>query len=528
MRYREKLPTLRYAWSPKAAVLIIAVSLSMFTLGCSGHFVEARGREQVAQEIEPRPSLAPGQLAATNHPEHLSQNQHKPDGAKKEVNGHGKLEEDDHESQDEKLPPKLKFTLPMAIELCVANNFRVLAGSEKIRMAEGDLITSSLIPNPSLFSDCQLIPLRHVDITNQLGPPQWDTLVSFPIDWLLFGKRVADMQAARLGIEVTSAESANILRIQVAQTVDAFYEVLEDDAYFKLALKNLEELMDLEKLTQELAKNKKVGDMELDRIKLAVHEAVLERHDRELALEVAKARLRPFLGRTAADEDYEVVGTLTVNAVLPPPKLEEALALAEANRPDLLSARKAIDQANAVVNLERRKARPFVAIQPGWTYQDQAHQSDFRNGSMFDIGISTSLPLTDRNQGNIRKAQAAVQERQFMYQGDRADALADVEASIASYSDAVEHLTQFNTPETLKAANDLLKNMEAAYRAGDRKLIELLDAQKAYRDRIGHVIEFQSDYWRTLNKLNAAVGLKAYDPEKGPTQALDKEAEKKE
>jgi outer membrane protein, heavy metal efflux system len=440
----------------------------------------------------------------------------------------GEKEEGEHENKNESARPKQKITLPMAIEMCVNNNFRVLAGAQRIRMAEADFITSSLIPNPSLFADCQLIPLQQADINNQLGPPQWDTLVAFPIDWLLFGKRVAAMQAARLGIDVSSADSANVLRMQLAQTVDAFYEVLEDDAYFKRAEKNLEELTDLEKLTEELAKNKKVGDMELDRIKLAVHEALLERHDRELALDLAKAKLRPFLGRTAADADYDVEGVLTVTAVVPPPKLEEALALAEANRPDLVSGRKAIDHANAVVEHERRRAKPQVAIQPGWTYQDQRHIDGFRNGSMFDIGISTTLPLTDRNQGNIRKAQAQVQERQVTYQGDRADALADVEASVASYADAVEHLTRFNTLETLKAGHDVRKNMEAAYRAGDRRLIELLDAQKAYRDRLGHVVEFESFYWRTLNKLNAAVGLKAYDPEKGPTQPFGKEAEKKE
>jgi cobalt-zinc-cadmium efflux system outer membrane protein len=431
------------------------------------------------------------------------------------------------ENKDENPQPKQKIILPMAIEMCVNNNFRVLAGAERIRLAEADMITSSLIPNPSLFADCQLIPLRHTDINDQLGPPQWDALVSVPIDWLLFGKRLAAVQAARLGIEVSNADFADVLRIQVARTVDAFYEVLEDEAYFKLAEKNLEELKDLEKLTEELAKNKKVGALELDRIKLAVHEAVLERHDRELALDLAKARLRPFLGRTAADADYEVEGALTVTAVVPPPKLEEALALAEAHRPDLLSGRKAIDQANAVVELERRRAKPQVVVQPGWTYQDQAHQTAFRNGSLFDIGISTTLPLTDRNQGNIRKAQAQVMERQFTYQGDRADALAEVEASVASYDDAVEHLTRFNTPETLKAASELRKDMEAAYRTGDRKLIELLDAQKAYVDRLGHVIEFESFYWRSLNKLNAAVGLRAYDPEKGPTESLDKKTEKK-
>jgi cobalt-zinc-cadmium efflux system outer membrane protein len=491
-------------WLAKTALVIMAVSLSTLVVGCSAPLQRA-ANDSERTPTEPLPN-GRGSAVLESAPIQLAAYQ---------------------EKTAESPQPKLKISLPLAIEMCVNNNFRVLAGAERTRIAEADLITSSLIPNPSLFADCQLIPLQHTDIQNQLGPPEWDVLVNFPIDWLLFGKRLAAMRAARFGIEVTSADFANVLRLQLAQTVDAFYEVLEDDAYFKLAEKYLEELTEFEKLTQELAKNKKVGELELDRIKLAVHEALLERHDRELALDLAKAKFRPFLGRTAADPDYDVEGALTVTAVVPPPKLEEALALAEANRPDLLSGRKAIDQANAVVEHERRRAKPLVSVQPGWSYYDQVRINGNRNGPMFDIGISTSLPLTDRNQGNIRKAQAQVAERQLTYQGDRADALADVEASVATYDDAVEHLTQFNTEETLKSARDLRKNMEAAYRAGDRKLIELLDAQKAYRDRLGHVIEFQSDYWRALNKLNAAVGLKAYDPDHGPTQPFAKEPDKK-
>src|SRR5262249_21505157 len=182
-----------------------------------------------------------------------------------------------------------------------------------------------------------------------------------------------------------------------------------------------------------------------------------------------------------------------VTAVVPPLKLEEAVALAEARRPDLLSGTKSVEQAKAILDLEHRRAKPEVSIQPGWTYQDQRHLNGFPNGSMLDIGVSTNLPLTDRNQGNIRRAQARVCQQQLTYQADRANALAEVEASVASYADAVEHLTLFNTPETLKAAQDLRASMEEAYRANDRKLIELLDAYKAYHDRVAHVIEFKSD-----------------------------------
>ena len=410
-----------------------------------------------------------------------------------------------------------KITLELAIQLCISQNFRLRAGAEKVPQAQADLVTASLIPNATLFADYQLIPLQRADINNQLGPPQADALVSVPIDWLLFGKRVAAMQAAKLGIEVSSADYADLHRLQVGRTVDAFYEVLANEKYLKLAQENLAELEDLEKLTQELAKKKKAGNIELDRIKLAVLEALLEKHERERAFEVAKARLRPFLA-IATDVDFEVDGELSIPKwVVPPPKLAEAVALADANRPDLISDQRDIDRARAVINLERRKAKPQVAVVPGWSYQNQRYIDGFRNGSMFDIGISTTLPITDRNQGNILKARSREAELRHTYQADRADALSEVETALINYEDAVEHLG-FNTPETLKAAFELRKNMEAAYRAGDRKLQETLLAHQAYRERLAHIVEFASDYYRTLNKLNMVVGLNAYDKDKGATQ----------
>src|SRR5206468_5992889 len=128
--------------------------------------------------------------------------------------------------------------------------------------------------------------------------------------------------------------------------------------------------------------------------------------------------------------------------------------LAEARRPDLLSGRKAVDHAAATVELERRRAGPQVSVQPGWSYQNQSRITGFRNGSLFDIGVSTTLPITDRNQGNILRARATARQRDLTYRGDRADALADVEAAVASHADAGEHLTLLNTADTLQAARD--------------------------------------------------------------------------
>jgi cobalt-zinc-cadmium efflux system outer membrane protein len=513
----------------KGGVVFVAVLLQILSLGCAARFTGTNGPEPLAQQALlpaystklPAPAAAHGgvNLAAYQEPDRSKAENQMAVGAKIETNGHSQKEELSQSKQ--------KITLPLAIQMCITQNFRVRAGAERVRQAHADLITASLIPNATLFADYQLIPLQRADINNQLGPPQADVLLSVPIDWLVFGKRVAAMQAARLGIDVSNADYADLHRLQVGRTVDAFYEILATEKYLKLAEENLEELQSLEKLTEELAKTKKVGSMELDRVKLAVLEALLERHERERAFEVAKAHLRPFIG-LAIDQDFEVVGILTVpTMVVPPPKLADAVALAEAQRPDLISVQQDINRARAVVDLERRRAKPQVAVVPGWNYQIQRHIDGFRDGSMFDIGVATTLPITDRNQGNILKARAREYELRHTYQGDRADVLAEVETAVLNYQDAVEHLG-FNSPETLKAAHDLRKNMEAAYRAGDRKLHEMLLAHQAYRDRLTHVVEFASDYYRTLNKLNMAVGLKAYDQETGATQRAGVEENKKE
>jgi len=410
--------------------------------------------------------------------------------------------------------PKQRIDLPTAIALCTLQNFRLQADATRIGQAEANLLSASLIPNATLFTDGQFIPLQHTDINNQLGPPQMDALVTIPIDWLVFGKRVAATQAERLGVTVVRAGHDDLVRRTTAETVDRFYEVLQAEEFLKLAEKSYEEMKELQEQVGKLVAAGKAGEIETKRVRLEALEAMLNVHGRELDLASAKAKFRPLIGRSATDPDFDCVGKLEVKAVVPPPNLAEALTLAEAHRPDLHAARMAIAHAEAATSLERRRAKPQVAVQPGWSYQFQRPINGFPNGSMLDIGLSVTLPITDRNQGNIRRAELQARERAFTYEADRADILAEVEIVIAAYDDAVEDVTENNDPATLRDALELHAKIEAEFRAGNRKLVEVLDAHRAYRDRVARVVEFEATYWRMLNRLNAAVGLSAYDHER--------------
>src|SRR5262249_6164527 len=124
MTYLEKLATQWWsAWGGKV-VLISAVLLATLRLGCSAPFMVASGPEHVAQKAEPRAFIADWTAAAAAS--------NAPGTARVRLAAYKGGEE--HENKDASPKPKQKFTLPMAIELCVNNNFRVLAGAERIRI----------------------------------------------------------------------------------------------------------------------------------------------------------------------------------------------------------------------------------------------------------------------------------------------------------------------------------------------------------------------------------------------------------
>src|SRR5262249_7132109 len=157
-----------------------------------------------------------------------------------------------------------------------------------------------------------------------------------------------------------------------------------------------------------------------------------------------------------------------VKAVVPPPELKDAIALAEAHRPDAISDRYAIDQASANVRSEQRKAKPQVTIDPGWSYQYQRAATGVRNGSMIDAGLTITLPFTDRNQGNIRKAQWQLTEAQLTQQANIADLRAEVETTVAAYADAVDDIRQNDDPATIKSAAEIHKKTQAELLTGQQ------------------------------------------------------------
>lgn len=408
------------------------------------------------------------------------------------------------------IKPKLasetqEFTLNQAVQTALQADPRIAAAFEGINQAQADLLTAGLLPNPQVSTDIQLIPLtRTFTVTRQGGPPQFDISVAMPIDWFVFGKRAAAMVSGAKGVDVAEADFANTVRVRIAATISAFYDVLEMQAMLELAQENLDNLAKMENIIRNRVAFGGVGTIETDRIRLSIFSSRRDVHARELDLAAARNRFRALLGIAEATP-IKVKGSLEVGNLAKPISIESALQWAAENRPDLASLREQLAKANADIKWEETKAYPAITPSVGYTRQFQQQAIGYPDADSWMAGVSVSVPLFDRNQGNIGKAKSVYNQTQLNLQAQLVDLRAEIDQAVQTFASAYQFLTS-DDPGQLEAAKNVRDKITQAYELGGKTLIEVLDAQRAYLETYRVHISGRSSYWHSLYQLNAAMG----------------------
>ncbi|MBX3025128.1 TolC family protein [bacterium] len=399
-----------------------------------------------------------------------------------------------------------RLTLSDAIAECLANDPRIRAGVAMLQQARAELSTASLLPNPSLDTGISLFPLGEpFTVDHQGGPPQFDVGIAFPIDWLLFGKRAARIDTARAGVDVAAAELADLVRQRLAATAAAFYDVLEAQALLDLARQDQESLERLQRITETLVRLGGAGTIENDRVRVSLLDSQREARRRAADLAIAKAALLAQIGRSTSARRLDVVGSLEVAAPLPPIATERAFQLAQRYRPDVLAAQRRIAAAAAAARTAESEAFPDVTPRFGYTRQFQSQAIGFPDVNAFGVGVDLSLPVFDRNQGGIAAARAAQAQAESERRATLVELRAEIEQAVRDHRFAYAAVTA-DAPLRIEAARNARDKIETAYRVGGRPLIDVLDAQRAFRDTQRLDVEDRAQYWQSLHRLNAAVG----------------------
>lgn len=383
----------------------------------------------------------------------------------------------------------------------------VAAELENIARARANCVTAGTAPNPEMFADIQMLPLtRPFTPTRQGGPPQQDVIVSYPIDWFLFGKRAAAVASAQRAIHVSEAEFQTRLQSQVLDVANAFFDVVA-----------IEEMVDMADVTSaklhELDEHLKADFPEASRrrkMTLAILKAEQEQRTLHAELTSARAVLRSEIG--LADETLVVEADWDLDRPLPPLELTEAeaFALAELSRPDLNAARWRVSQAEAVRTFEQRAARSQIAPSLGYTrqYQDSIGYPDANSWS---AAVTMTVPLFDRNQGGILAAEAAQRQSHRQYEALRLEAQAEVVESVAELN-ATRNNAHAVVEENLRLAEEIFEEAIESFQNKEATIEDVLSAVEDWKASRRLSVSSRVEYWKALFRFYAATGQQGLVP----------------
>jgi cobalt-zinc-cadmium efflux system outer membrane protein len=361
--------------------------------------------------------------------------------------------------------------------------------------ARGDLIQAGLLPNPTLNLSAANIPLRANPPPTGNGPGWSRNLVtSVELDQQLElgGKRGKRQAQARAALASAVAGTADARRTALFELRTAFWNAVRAHQRRLLA----------EQVTGRSAETLRIGKVRLDsediskadfeKIELEAMQQENDRDDAVAGERSAVANLLALVG-PAAPPSVELRGELAIR----PPALDEArLALQAAEaRSDIRAARFHAEAARAAARLASAQAIPDVTLGVGYSRSYAVGVGD--NPDSMGVTFSVPLPLFHRNQGEVARASAEAERADRAASALQARVARDVAAAMARYRAAADKVARYDGG-ALQRADRALQVAEKTWRAGDRSLLEYLEAERTW-------VALRGDYLDTLFELRQAA-----------------------
>lgn len=116
-----------------------------------------------------------------------------------------------------------------------------------------------------------------------------------------------------------------------------------------------------------------------------------------------------------------------------------------------------------------------------------------------------TLPISDRNQGNRGRDASVAAQQMWELQAGLVDLRAEVVEADQELRTALAN-AQAVADEQLRLAEDVRDSLSRAYEAGGRPLIDVLDAQRNFRETYRLFIESRANLGRAAARYNAVLG----------------------
>ena len=392
---------------------------------------------------------------------------------------------------------KSRVSLEEAISLAIAHSPTLRALRTQIPQNKAEEVTANLRPNPVLAWDSQFIPLFNPDQFNSdyfSNTAQFDLGVGYLLE--RGGKRQRRLETAKNQTAVTVSQVADAERTLTFNVAQQFINVLQAQSSLQFANEALKSYQDTVGISEERYKAGDISEGDLLKIKLQMLQFQTDVSAATLARTQALVALRQLIGYEALTPDYDVVGDFSYQ----PLKLnEDDLKAASLHRPDVVAAQKGVTLAESQHSLELANGKRDLN-----TTFNYSHVAGLNTGAFF---FNMEIPIFNRNQGEIARTQYAIDQSKFTATAAEETALADVANAYETFRNS-DQVVQLYTSGYLEQAKQSRDISEYAYKGGAASLLDLLDAERSYRQTQLAYRQALANYMVAVEQVREAVGTR--------------------
>ena len=388
------------------------------------------------------------------------------------------------------------FTWEQIRDQFLSANPTLRAQAQSIESTRAGEITAALRPNPTFQNDTT------------------SATAGIYQEFEIGGKRPARLRSARLATSISQTDFVDARRTVVFNLRQAFIEALQAQSDLDFARANLANYGKVVDLNRLMLEQGEISRADFLKIELQMLQFQTDVDDASLALKTAKATLRALVGPSNLPQEFEITGEL--QAIPLEKDLSELQQLALSNRPDLKSADTAREKALADLRLAKANRWPDPTIGtsflhtgneiggPSWF---QPFYPKGRVSNAMGMGLaSISIPIFNRNQGEVARTKSEQLKADFLAQAARNQVLQDVETAYVSFESSRERVRLYEQTY-LSRAKESLDIEEFSFKNGAASILDFLDAERTYRATQLAYRQQLAIYLTNLAQLEAAVGV---------------------
>ena len=389
------------------------------------------------------------------------------------------------------------LTLKEAEQRFLERNLSLIAERYNIDMAQAQVLQAKLFENP-------VISLEQ-NVYNRLNGKYFDfgkegeAVVEIEQVIHLAGQRNKQVRLEKINKEIAEYQFEEVMRTLRQELNEKFVEVYflsKSIAIYEKEVNSLQALLGGMKIQQEKGN---ISLMEISRLESMLFSLRKEKNERENDLLTTRGELNLLLNlpedtQVQLSLDEEVLQQLDLSQL----SFADLKAIIN-ERPDQKIARSTVNASRANLKLQKSMAFPEFSVKGNYD-----RVGNFIN-DYFAIGVRLSVPIFNRNQGNIKAARFSIQQAgvQQEYAANRADM--ELFTAYTSLEKATQ-LYQSTNMDLERNFEKLITGVNENFTRKNISLLEFIDYYDSYKETCIQLYEIKKNVFLAMENLNTVVG----------------------